>query len=64
MIKSRSESSEVLYPDEEIVVVAQADLQELKSLALLNPRQRVRLCAHRSPNDRLHEMFIVHTLNR
>ena len=62
MIKSRSESSEVLYPDEEIVVVAQADLQELKSLALLNPRQRVRLCAHRSPNDRLHEMFIVHTL--
>ena len=61
MIKSRSESAEVLYPDEDIVVVAPADLQELKRLALLNSRQRVRLCAHRSPNDRLHEMFIVHT---
>jgi cupin fold WbuC family metalloprotein len=60
MIKSRSESAEVLYPDEDIVVVASADLQELKRLALLNPRQRVRLCAHISPNDRLHEMFIVH----
>ena len=61
MIKIRSESAEVLYPDEDIVVVASEDLKELKRLALLNPRQRVRLCAHRSPNDRLHEMFIVHT---
>ncbi len=61
MIKTRSESAEVLYPDENIVVVDSADLQELKSLALLNPRQRVRLCTHRSPNDQLHEMFIVHT---
>jgi cupin fold WbuC family metalloprotein len=61
MIKNRSESAEVLYPDEDIVVVASADLQELKRLALLNPRQRVRLCTHSSPNSRLHEMFIVHT---
>lgn len=60
MIKIRKESAEVLYPEEDIVVVAAADLEELKHLALLNPRQRVRLCAHRSPNDRLHEMFIVH----
>jgi cupin fold WbuC family metalloprotein len=60
MIKIRSESAEVLYPDEDIVAVAPADLQELKRLALLNPRQRVRLCAHTSPNSRLHEMFIVH----
>jgi len=61
MIKIRNESAEVLYPEEDVVVIAAADLQELKRLALLNPRQRVRLCAHRSPNDRLHEMFIVHT---
>jgi len=60
LIKIRSESAEVLYPGEDIVVVSTSDLQELKRLALLNPRQRVRLCAHRSPTDRLHEMFIVH----
>lgn len=61
MIKMRQENAEVLYPDEDIVVISAADLKELKQLALINPRRRVRLCAHRSPNDRLHEMFIVHT---
>lgn len=61
MIKMRQENAEVLYPEEDIVVISAADLKELKRLALINPRRRVRLCAHRSPNDRLHEMFIVHT---
>lgn len=61
MIKTRRESAEVLYPDEDVVFIAETDLDELKQLALLNPRQRVRLCAHRTPTDRLHEMFIVHT---
>ena len=60
MINVRRESAEVLYPDEEIVFVGSADLEELKRLALQNPRQRVRLCTHRTPNDALHEMFIVH----
>lgn len=60
MIKIRKESAEVLYPEEDVVTVAAADLKELKRLALLNPRQRVRLCTHRSPIDRLHEMLIVH----
>jgi len=61
MIPTHKESDEVLYPKEEVVNVQAADLAELKRLALLNPRQRIRLCAHRSPSDRLHEMFIVHT---
>jgi cupin fold WbuC family metalloprotein len=61
MIKIRKESIEVLYLDEEVVAVDRSDLDELKRLALLNPRQRVRLCTHRSPDDPLHEMFIVHT---
>ncbi|MGQ0666810.1 MAG: WbuC family cupin fold metalloprotein [Nitrospiraceae bacterium] len=61
MILTRKESDEVLYPQEEVVVVDSTDLKELKRLALLNPRQRIRLCAHRSPGDHLHEMFIVHT---
>ncbi len=63
MIAIRKESAEVLYPEEDVVIVTAADLDELKQLALQNPRRRVRLCAHRSPQDHLHEMFIVHTLN-
>jgi len=61
MILTHKESDEVLYPREEVVVVESADLTQLKRLALQNPRQRIRLCAHRSPDDRLHDMFIVHT---
>jgi cupin fold WbuC family metalloprotein len=60
MIKTRKESEEVLYPGEDVVIVDGSDLSELKSLAMLNKRHRIRLCAHRSPEDKLHEMFIVH----
>jgi cupin fold WbuC family metalloprotein len=60
MIKTRKENVEVLYPDEDIVIVDGLDLSELKSMAMLNKRHRIRLCAHCSPNDKLHEMFIVH----
>ena len=60
MIKTWSENEEVLYISEGISLITQFDLQELKRLALINPRHRVRLCTHRSPDDRLHEMFIVH----
>jgi len=60
MIKIHKESDEVLYPEEDVVFLQIAETQELKRLASLNPRHRVRLCAHRSPKDSLHEMFIVH----
>lgn len=61
MFNFRSESPEVLYPIDEIISVTKKDLQELKLLARLNPRQRVRFCTHGSPSDSQHEMFIVHT---
>jgi cupin fold WbuC family metalloprotein len=61
MIRIRKESAEVLYPAEDIVVIKSEDIVELKRLTLLNPRQRIRLCAHHSTSDQLHEMFIVHT---
>lgn len=60
MIKIRKESDEVLYPDEDVVFLQLAQIQDLKYRAVLNPRHRVRLCMHRSPKDTLHEMFIVH----
>lgn len=61
MIAIRKESAEVLYPKQDVVFLSTSDLDELKQLALKNPRKRVRLCAHRSPQAHLHEMFIVHT---
>ncbi|NER34652.1 MAG: WbuC family cupin fold metalloprotein [Oscillatoria sp. SIO1A7] len=60
MISIYKESDEVLYPEEDIVTLSAEDLEELKRLALLNPRRRIRLCAHRNPQDSLHEMFIIH----
>jgi cupin fold WbuC family metalloprotein len=39
------------------------NLRTLKTQASANPRQRARICAHRSPEDRLHEMLIVLTRN-
>lgn len=63
MISIYKESDEVLYPEEDIVTLSVSDLEELKRLALLNPRRRIRLCAHRNPQDSLHEMFIIHTNN-
>ena len=61
MIPVREESAEVLYADLDVVRLTWPDLEELKELALKNPRRRVRICTHRSPEDLLHEMFIVHT---
>ena len=61
MIKSRKESDEVLYVDQGSVLLETMDLDEFKRLALINPRQRIRLCTHESQNDQLHEMFIIHT---
>ena len=62
MIDIRKESDEVLYPLNDIVALDLEDMDELKRLAQLNSRRRVRLCAHRNPQDKLHEMFIVHAM--
>jgi cupin fold WbuC family metalloprotein len=61
VIKFKKESDEVLYVDEKIPVIGTKEIGELKRLALLNQRKRVRVCTHDSPNSKLHEMFIVHT---
>lgn len=61
MISTRQESPEVLYPLEDIVSCNEADWNQLKARAMANPRQRIRLCMHRNPEDSLQEMLIVHT---
>ena len=60
-MRTRRPSDEVLYPDERVVRVTRADMEQWKSLALANARQRIRLCAHSAASDSLHEMLIVHT---
>lgn len=51
---------EVIVSDEPIVRVNQEYMETLKERARQNPRRRIRLCAHCSVNDLLHEMLIVH----
>lgn len=51
---------EVLYSEDAIIVVDRLNVDLLKQQSSRNPRKRIRLCAHGSPDDRLHEMLIVH----
>ena len=59
-MENRKINDEVLYPKDKFVSLKAADLQFLKTEALKNPRQRIRLCAHANLDDKVHEMFIVH----
>lgn len=63
MIKCRKESDEVLYPIDDFVTSSAQDLKEMIKMAELNPRQRIRLCAHKTPDDIVHEMIIFHPAN-
>ena len=60
-IKMKQFNQSVLFADEEIVAVDAEDVELLKTRAQENPRKRVRLCAHRSMEDPLHEMIFVYT---
>jgi cupin fold WbuC family metalloprotein len=61
MMKTKAFNTEVLFPDEDIVHIDQTDIQYLVNRAETNERKRIRICAHRTTEDRLHEMIIVHT---
>lgn len=54
-------NEEVVFVNDGIVKVGRYDIEDLKSKACANLRKRIRLCVHRSTEDNLHEMFIVHT---
>ncbi len=53
-------NEEVLYTADSILKIDSADIAELKKKARLNPRRRIRICAHRDIKDSIHEMLIVH----
>lgn len=53
------ESDEVYRTAGDITKVSSREIAFLKSVAALNERKRVRLCAHPDSNDRIHEMLIL-----
>ena len=53
-------NNEVLFSSENIVKVDAVNINDLKERARLNPRKRVRLCAHKTIDESIHEMLIVH----
>jgi cupin fold WbuC family metalloprotein len=53
-------SEEVLVAADPLVQLTRVDAERLIASAGETARQRIRLCAHKSSDDRLHEMFIVH----
>ena len=55
-----NESAEVLYTSSSNVAVDKEAVAALESLAPYTSRGRLRLCAHRSADDDVHEMFIIH----
>jgi len=53
-------NNEVLYSTNDITKINISDIEVLKERASLNRRRRIRLCVHKSINDNIHEMLIVH----
>ncbi|MFL9880074.1 WbuC family cupin fold metalloprotein [Herbaspirillum rhizosphaerae] len=58
--KYRFQNAEVIYSDLEIVTASREDIGHLEDLSSKNPRKRIRLCAHNTPENALHEMLIIH----
>lgn len=52
-------NEEVLFAEDRIVKVERRDIEFFKERAGYNQRKRIRLCAHKDIDDKLHEMLIV-----
>lgn len=63
MLTYNVENEEVLFCTESITQIDRTDVLQLIALAKANSRERIRVCAHHSTNDTLHEMLIVHSKN-
>lgn len=60
MINVNEFNQEVLYAADSIVQLDRSDIADLIKRSERNPRFRIRICTHRSVEDNVHEMFIVH----
>lgn len=54
-------NSEIFVAQEPIVVLGDEETTFLKQQAMQSPRQRARICAHKTNDDTLHEMLIAIT---
>ncbi len=59
MLRYKIETPEVLYSIDPLTRIDRDDVEELKRMCAATPRKRLRICAHPSPADELHEMLIV-----
>ena len=60
MIRTKRLTEEVYVADEPIVNLGQSDIDFLKGHVHQTQRKRVRLCAHKDAQDKLHEMFVCY----
>jgi len=60
MIKMTAQSPEVYTTDEPIVNLGREEIEFLTQRVRESSRKRTRLCAHKSGEDKLHEMFVVY----
>lgn len=58
-MKTKKESDEVLFADEEVRVFGPDDVEALGRRALDAPSGKIRVCLHRSPDDKMHEMLVA-----
>jgi cupin fold WbuC family metalloprotein len=61
MIRMKRLNPEVYFADSPIVALGSEEIDFLKDHVKSTKRQRTRLCAHQSPEEGLHEMFVVYT---
>ena len=61
MIQIKRINPEVYFADQSIVSVGPDEIGFLRHNVQYSTRQRTRLCAHKGPEDGLHEMFVVYT---
>ena len=54
------QNEEVLYAEEDISIVSFSDIKNLIQMAKRTMRKRIRLCAHPSSLNHVHDMLIIH----
>lgn len=60
MLRMNATNEEVYVADQPVVNVGRSDVEFLRERVPATVRKRVRLCAHKDVEDRLHEMFVVY----
>tara|TARA_B100000315_G_C14459287_1_gene532989 strand:- start:509 stop:991 length:483 start_codon:yes stop_codon:yes gene_type:complete len=54
------QNEEVLYTKDDITVIKSTDINHLVQMARKTERKRIRICAHPSSDNPVHDMLIVH----